>query len=199
MTQPNEGTPPAGDEGKGEGNEGAPPKYEGFKPVTYSTQQELDAAFAERANRAAETAKKEALKFLPEGTNPDDVVKGYTEWKAEQDKKKGPDALAREAHEKDKRELEQYKAKEAQALLAQKVSQDPDLKVGDTAIPASLLRGTTEEEMKAFGKELINFFSSVSGNGVRSPAYNPLQGQGGTPPPQAGDPIRNYLATGTFQ
>lgn len=177
-----------GDAGKGGGNE--------FKPVTYSTQEELDAAFADRATRAAESAKKEALKGLPEGVALDDAVARYNEWKIAEDAKKGPEAIAREEAQAAQRELARYKNKEAQELLANEVAKT--LKIGETPIPASLLRGSTKEEMTAFGQQLISFFGQVQGSGVRSPMYNPLQGSGEGGQQPAVDPLRAYFETGQF-
>ena len=61
-----------GQGGDGKGGEGAAPA-DGFKPVTYSSQAELDAAFATRADQA----RRAALKDLPEGVSLDQVLEGY--------------------------------------------------------------------------------------------------------------------------
>ena len=182
-----------GQGGSGDGGDGKKPD-EGFKPVTYSSQEELDAAFSERANRAAENARKEALKGLPEGVKLSDLVALHNQRVEEENKKKSPEALEREAREKAERELERYKNKEARAAAAATVAKD--LKIGDTPIPASLLAGDTEDEMKAHGAALIEFFNSVTG--PRRPGYNPDQGRSNEDRAASEDPIRTYMATGQF-
>lgn len=168
----------------------------GFKPVTFQTQQELDAAFAERATRAAQSAKAEALKDLPEGAQLSDVVQGYQAWKAAEDAKKDPATKEREAREAAERELQQYKEKEARTALADQVSREDGMKIGETAIPASLLVGNTAEEMRAYGKQLIEFYNGLTG--PRAPGHNPLQGRNGEDKVTKEDPIRSFLSTGTF-
>ena len=171
---------------------------DGFKPVTYNTQDELNAAFADRATRAAEAARTEALKSLPSGVDMEAVVKGYTDWKAAEDAKKDPAVLAAEKTAEVQRELDAYKAKDQLAALRTEVAKDESLKFQDTPIPAELLAGSNKEEMLAHGKALIAFIEVLANAGVRTPQYNPLQGTSGTQQAPAVDPIRGYLATGQF-
>lgn len=199
MSEGNEGT---GDQGQGNqdqgGNGGSGDEGKGFKPVTYSTQAELDAAFAERATRAANSAKAEALKALTDaGVSVEDALEAYNAKKAAEDAKKDPAVKEREKYERTQRELQAYKDKEARDKLAGEVAKA--LKIGETPIPAELLAGTTKEEMQAHGKALIEFFGAISGQqGPRPPAYNPLQGQNGNDKVIAGDPLRSFLETGSF-
>jgi hypothetical protein len=171
----------------------------GFKPVTFSTQEELDAAFADRATRAANSAKAEALKVFQEaGASPEEALEAWTKVKAEEDAKKDPAVKEREAREKAERELQAYKNREARALLSKEVAKD--LKVGDTPVPAELLAGSTKEEMEEHGKNLVAFIQQVTGqSGPRAPGYNPQQGYSNQDQVAAGDPIRNMLYTGQFQ
>jgi hypothetical protein len=177
----------------GDGGNGGDGK-QGFQPVTYKSQEELDAAFAERANRAAENARREALKGLPEGVKLTDLVDLHNQRVEEENKKKDPATKEREAREKAERELAAYKNKEVRAGLATQVAKD--LKIGDTPIPASLLAGDTEDELKAHGAALIEFFESVTG--PRPPRHNPHQGRNGDDSGPKEDPIRAYMATGQF-
>lgn len=194
----NEGTGAQGQGANGGQGGGKPPEGTGFKPVTYNTQEELNAAFADRATRAAEAAKAEALKGLPEGVDLSGVLEGYTAWKTAEDAKKDPAVREREAHEATQRELAAYKAKEARGLLSKEVAKD--LKIGEHPIPAELLAGTTKEEMQASGQAIIAFIEGLVGkNGVKPPAYNPGQGHSNQDQVHSGDPIRNLFMTGQFQ
>jgi hypothetical protein len=183
------GNDPSGATGGGDNN--------GFKPVTYNSQEEMDAAFAERATRAANSAKAEALKGLPDGVDLATAVSGYAEWKKAEDAKKDPAVLEREKHSETQRELQRYRDKEARDTLSREVAKD--LKVGENPIPAELLAGTTKEEMEAHGKALIAFIEMLAGNGPRPPAYNPNQGHSQQDQVTSGDPIRNLFMTGQFQ
>lgn len=185
---------PGNNGGEGGGNGG-----DGFKPVTYSTQAEMDAAFADRAKRAADSAKAEALKvFTDAGVSAEDALEAYNAQKAEEEAKKGPEAKERERAEHDRAELRSYKAKEARDKLAKEVSKD--LKFGDTPIPAELLAGTTKEEITAHGAALLAFIEQLAGQqGPRAPQHNPLQGHNGQDKVNAGDPLRNFFTTGSFQ
>lgn len=192
---------PSGDQGNsgqggagGDGGQGGDEGKQGFQPVTYKTQEELDAAFAERASRAAENAKKEALKGLPEGVKLSDLVDLHNQRVEEENKKKDPATKEREAREKAERELAKYRSKEVRAQLASQVAKG--LKVGDTPIPAALLAGDTEDELKAHGAALIEFFNSVTG--PRPPRHNPDQGRNGDDNAPSEDPIRSFMATGQF-
>ena len=169
-----------------------------FQPVTYKTQEELDAAFSERATRAANSARAEALKFLPEGVKPEDLVNGYQEWRKAEDAKKDPAVLEREKHAETQRQLQAYREKEAREALSKEVAKE--LKIGDTPIPAELLAGTTKEAMQAHGAALISFIEQLAGKpGPRPPAHNPNQGYNHQDTVAAGDPIRNFFTTGSFQ
>jgi hypothetical protein len=193
-----EGTPKAGETGgAGEGGN-KPPEGTGFKPITYNTQAEMDAAFADRATRAGDAARQEALKDLPQGADLKSVLEGYTAWKTAEDAKKDPAVREREAHEATQRELAVYKAKEAQGVLAREVAKD--LKIGEHPIPAELLAGTTKEEVVEHGKSIIAFIEMLAGgrNGVKPPAYNPNQGHSQQDQVKSGDPIRNLFMTGQF-
>lgn len=175
-----------------------------FQPVTFKTQAEMDAAFAERANRAATSAKAEAVKPLQDlGIGVDEAARIVAEHKAAEEAKKDPAVREREAHERTQRELQEYKNKEARDKLSVEVAKDLKVKVGtqEIPIPAQLLAGTTKEEMVAHGQSIIEFFGSlgVQNGGARPPAYNPLQGQNGQDTVQAGDPLRNFFQTGSFQ
>lgn len=172
----------------------------GFQPITYSTQAELDAAFSERANRAAATARAEALKGLPDGVDLNGVLTGYTEWKKAEDAKKDPAVLANEKTLEVQRELDAYKAKEAVAKLRTEVSKDDSLKIADgVQLPPELLAGSTKEEMLAHGKQILEFFSSLAGSVPRAPGYNPLQGHSQQQQQRSADPIRGFFETGSFQ
>lgn len=193
----------AGGDGGGNGGEGAPGGEQGkdgkneFKPVTYNTQEELNAAFAERSTRAADTARKEALKAFEEaGATPDQAIEAWKAHKAAEDAKKDPAVREREARENVERELAEYKAKEARTALAGEVAKE--LKIGDTPIPANLLAGANKEEMVAHGQALIAFIEQLSEGYVRAPQYNPNQGYGGEQKVTSGDPLRNYVNTGQF-
>ena len=173
---------------------------EGFKPITYSTQAELDAAFSERANRAAATARAEALKGLPDGVDLNTALTGYNEWKKAEDAKKDPAVLANEKVAEVQRELEAYKAKEAVTKLRTEVSKDESLKIADgVQLPPELLAGSTKEEMLAHGKAILEFFSGLAGSAPRAPGYNPFQGHSEQQQAKVGDPIRNFFETGSFQ
>ncbi|UOW93075.1 scaffolding protein [Mycobacterium phage NoShow] len=186
------------------GSDGKQQENNSFKPVTYNSQEELDAAFADRATRAAESAKQEALKALTDaGVSVEDALAAYNAQKAAEDAKKDPAVKEREAREKAERELAEYKARETQGKLRVEVAKDLKVKIGntETPIPAELLAGTTKEEMQEHGKSLIAFIGQLAGQaqaGPRSPGYNPLQGQNGNDKVAAGDPLRNYFQTGSF-
>ena len=173
---------------------------EGFKPVTYSTQAELDAAFSERANRAAAAAKAEALKGLPDGVDLATALNGYTEWKKAEDAKKDPAVLAAEKTAEVQRELDAYKAKEQLANLRTEVAKDDSLKIADgVSLPPTLLAGSTKEEMLAHGKAILEFFSTLAGSAPRAPGYNPFQGHTEQQQQRPADPIRGFFETGSFQ
>lgn len=199
----NEGGQQQGEEKPGDGQQqqGGDGKQEEqkFQPVTYKSQEELDAAFSDRATRAAESAKKEALKsFEDAGATPDQALEAWKAWKAEEDKKKSPEALEREKRETAERELQTYKNKEARDKLSKEVSQN--LKVGDHPLPAELLAGSTKEEMEAHGKSIIAFIEQLAGkSGPRSPEYNSAQGYSQQDKVNSGDPLRNLFMTGSFQ
>ena len=187
----------AGGEGGGTGG-GQQQQTNDFKPVTFKTQDEMDAAFADRATRAATSAKAEVLKPFQElGVEPDAALEAYKAWKAAEDAKKDPAVLEREKNEQLNRELQEYKNKEARGKLAAEISKE--IKIGDTPIPAELLAGSTKDEMVAHGNAIIAFFQTLAGQtGPRAPQFNPLQGTGGEQKLQAGDPLRNYFETGQF-
>ena len=190
------GTGTEGD-GKTETGQGA---GDGFKPVTYQTQAELDAAFSERAYRAAAAARAEALKGLPDGVDLATALQGYTEWKKAEDAKKDPAVLANEKNAEIQRELDAYKAKEALATLRTEVAKDDSLKIADgVQLPANLLAGSTKEEMLAHGKAILDFFSSLANTAPRAPGYNPFQGHTEQQQQRSADPIRSYFETGSFQ
>jgi hypothetical protein len=193
----NNNGPDGGNAGADNGGEGD----KGFQPITYNTQEELNAAFADRATRAAEAAKNEALKPLVEAGVPlEDALAAYNEKKAAEDAKKDPAVREREAHEQTQRELAAYKAKEARDTLSKEVAKE--LKIGDHPIPAELLAGTTKEAMLDHGKAIIAFIEGLAGGtvGVRPPAYNPDQGYNSQDSSKtSSDPIRNMMMTGSFQ
>lgn len=195
--------PDNANEGEGANKGGANGGGDGFKPVTYSTQEELDAAFAERATRAANSAKSEALKaFTDAGVSAEDALAGYAEWKKAEDAKKDPAVLEREKHAQTQQELQRYRDKEAREALGKEVAKDLKIKVGtnELPIPAELLAGTTKEEMTAHGQALIAFIQSLTGqSGPRPPAYNSQQGYSQQDQVATGDPIRNLFMTGQFQ
>ena len=187
----------AGGEGGGAGG-GQQQQTNEFKPVTFKTQDEMDAAFADRATRAATSAKAEVLKPFQElGVEPGAALEAYKAWKAAEDAKKDPAVLEREKNEQLNRELQEYKNKEARGKLAAEISKE--IKIGDTPIPAELLAGSTKDEMVAHGNAIVAFFQALAGQtGPRAPQYNPLQGTSGEQKVAAGDPLRNYFETGTF-
>lgn len=191
----------AGDGAKGGDDKGGD-QNNGFKPVTYSTQEELNAAFADRAQRAADSAKQEALKvFTDAGVSAEDALEAYNAQKAAEDAKKDPSVKDREKHEKTQRELQAYKDKEARDKLSVEVAKDLKIKIGNDEhpIPASLLAGTTKEAMLDHGKAIIEFIGQLAGQqGPRAPQHNPLQGHSGEDKVQAGDPLRNFFQTGSF-
>ena len=188
-TGPDQGQP--GDKG-GEGDAG---KKDDFQPITYKTQEELDAAFGERATRAANAARTEALKaFTDAGVSVEDAIAAAAAQKAAEDAKKSPATLEREKREAAERELEKYKSKEARAALATEVAKT--VTVGDQPLPASLLAGDTKEEMEAFAKSLVDFINSVAG--PRGPRHNPDQGHSQNDQASSGDPVRNWMSTGVF-
>ncbi|AZS06572.1 scaffolding protein [Mycobacterium phage JacoRen57] len=183
-------------------NQGGDGNNSNFTPVTFKTQAELDAAFAERATRAANSAKQEALKPLQEaGIGVDEALQAYQKVKAEEDAKKDPATKERERNAQLERELQEYKNKEARAQLSAEIAKDLKVKVGqqEVPLPAELLAGSTKEEIEAHGKAILEFVGSIVGQaGPRPPAYNPLQGQNGQDKIQAGDPLRNFFSTGSF-
>ena len=187
----------AGDGDKSEDGKGG---GDGFKPITYNTQAELDAAFSERANRAAATARAEALKGLPDGVDLATALQGYTEWKKAEDAKKDPAVLANERAAEIQRELDAYKAKEQLAALRTEVAKDDSLKIADGVnLPANLLAGSTKEEMLAHGKQILEFFSTLANSVPRAPGHNPFQGHSEQQQQRSADPIRGLFETGSFQ
>lgn len=192
------GTEGDGNKKPSDDNKGA---GDGFKPVTYQTQAELDAAFSERANRAAAAARAEALKGLPDGVDLATALQGYTEWKKAEDAKKDPAVLANEKAQEIQRELDAYKAKEQVAKLRTEVSKDDSLKIADGVnLPPELLAGSTKEEMLAHGKAILDFFSTLAaGSAPRAPGYNPFQGHTEQQQQRSADPIRSFFETGSFQ
>lgn len=189
-----------GDQGQGGGD--GKQEEQKFQPVTYKSQEELDAAFSERATRAANSAKAEALKaFTDAGVSAEDALAAYNAQKEAEEAKKGPEAKEREKAEKDRAELRRYKDKEVRDKLSVEVAKDLKIKVGqqEVPIPAVLLAGTTKEEMVEHGRAIIEFFGSLTGQqGPRPPNWNPLQGQNGEDKVHAGDPLRNFFETGSF-
>lgn len=162
-----------GNEG-GDGKAGEGAGGEGFKPVTYSTQEELNAAFADRASRAAAQAKAEALKGLPEGVSLEDVLAGFTAHKTAEDAKKDEVTREREAREAAERKLAERDAADALRVKAGEIAKE--IKIGDTPVPAELLRGSNEDELKAHGEALKAFIEPLIG--PRGPRHNPDQGGG---------------------
>lgn len=200
---PDGGQQQQGGQGQGGGDGGKQQEQNsGFKPVTYKTQEELDAAFADRATRAAESAKAEALKaFTDAGVSTEDAIAAFNAQKAAEEAKKDPAVKEREARERAERELAGYKAKEARDKLSVEVAKNLKVKVGntETPIPASLLAGTTKDELEASGKAIIEFIGQLAGQvGPRAPQHNPLQGANGQDKVAAGDPLRNFFQTGSF-
>ena len=178
----------AGD-GKPAGN--AP---EGFKPITYSSQAELDAAFATRADQA----RRAALKGIPEGMTLEQVLEGYNAHSKAEDAKKDEVTRERDARLAAEAKAQRYEQQQARDKLAGEVA--GNVKIGDKAIPASLLRGTTKEELEASAQEIKSFVESL-GPAPRAPGYNPFQGGGSAAGAGEGskeDPLRTYLATGSF-
>lgn len=197
---PETGNKGGGDDG---GNKGGDDGKNSFKPVTFNSQEEYDAAMGERATRAANSAKAEALKAFQEaGASPDEALEAWKAHKAAEDAKKDPAVKGREKHDRTQRELQAYKDKEARDKLSIEVAKGLKLKVGEVEhpIPAELLNGSTKEEMQASGKAIMEFFNTlgVTPGGRRAPGYNPLQGQNGDDKITAGDPLRNFLQTGSF-
>lgn len=167
---------------------------EGFKPVTYSSQAELDAAFATRADQA----RRAALKDLPEGVSLEQVLEGYKAAQAAEDAKKDEVTRERDARLAAEAKAQRYEQQQARDKLAGEVA--GNVKIGDKAIPASLLRGTTKEELEASAQEIKSFVESL-GPAPRAPGYNPFQGGGSAAGAGEGskeDPLRTYLATGSF-
>jgi len=203
MSEQNNGpdTSQQGGQGQG-GSDGKQEQQDGFKPITYNSQAEMDAAFAERANRAKETGKQEALKaFTDAGVSIEDALEAYNAQKAAEDAKKDPAVKERERAERVERELRAYKDKEAREKLAGEVAKTLKVKVGqqEVPIPASLLAGSTKDELEASGNALIEFIGQFTGmQGGRPPQHNPFQGNGGDQKITSGDPFRNYLETGSF-
>lgn len=183
-----------GQGGEGDGKGGAGKAPEGFTPVTYSSQAELDAAFATRADQA----RRAALKDLPEGVSLEDVLKGYNSAKEAEDAKKDEVTRERDARLAAEAKAKRYEDQQARDKLAGEVA--GNVKIGDKAIPASLLRGTTKEELEASAQEIKSFVESL-GPAPRAPGYNPFQGGGSAAGAGEGskeDPLRTYLATGSF-
>lgn len=185
-----------GQGGEGDGKGGAGKAPEGFTPVTYSSQAELDAAFATRADQA----RRAALKDLPEGVSLEDVLKGYNSAKEAEDAKKDEVTRERDARLAAEAKAKRYEDQQARDKLAGEVA--GNVKIGDKPIPASLLRGTTKEELEASAQELKSFYESL-GPAPRAPGYNPFQGGGASVEESAAgagkeDPLRTYFATGSF-
>jgi hypothetical protein len=186
-----------------DGSPGQPPQQEQspppeqktpeFKPVTYSTQAELDAAFAERAARAASSAVK-PIEDLGIGVN--DALQIIKDHQAAEEAKKDPATKEREARQRAEQELAEYKSREARANLAAEIART--LKVGDTPLPAELLTGNTREEMISSGQALVNFIGGLVSGVKRPPGHNPLQGNNDNGKTATGDPLRNYFSTGSF-
>ncbi|WKV22179.1 head scaffolding protein [Mycobacteroides phage 8UZL] len=179
----------AGNGGGGEGNGGG---GEGFKPVTFSTQEEMNAAFADRAQRAAAQAKQEALKGLPEGVSLDDVLAGFNAYKQAEDAKKDEVTKEREAREAAERKLQAIE--QAQQLRTKAGEIAKEFKVGDTPIPAELLRGGNEDELKAHAEAIKAFIEPLVG--PRGPRHNPDQGNNGGGKEPAGDWLRDTFFGG---
>ena len=140
-----------GQGGDGKGAEGAATggaPADGFKPVTYNSQAELDAAFSTRA----EQARRAALKDLPEGVSLEQVLEGYKAAQAAEDAKKDEVTRERDARLAAEAKAKRYEDQQARDKLAGEVA--ANVKIGDKAIPASLLRGTTKEELEASAQEL---------------------------------------------
>lgn len=171
MADPVDGNPTDAGKTPGSGGEG-----KGFTPVTYNTQEEMNAAFADRSTRAAESARKEALKGLPEGMTLEQVVEAANKFQQAENEKKDEVTREREAREAAESQLNAYKAAEAREALAKDVAKD--IKYGDIHIPHELLKGNTEDELKASGAALLAFLETLS-NGPRPPAHNKDQGAGG--------------------
>ena len=167
---------------------------DGFKPVTYSTQEELNAAFADRAARAATQAKADALKGLPEGVSLDDVLAGYSAHQKAEDAKKDEVTREREAREAAERKLAERDAADALRTKAGEIAKE--IKVGDTPLPAELLRGGNEDELKAHGEAIKTFIETLTG--PRGPRHNPDQGggKGGNENGPAGDWLRDTFFGG---
>jgi hypothetical protein len=187
-----------GGQGPEDQDQGAGDKQEdkGFQPVTYKSQEELDAAFANRADRA----RREALKGLPEGKTLEDVLKTYNEAAAAEDAKKDELTREREARQAAEAKAQTYEQQQARAQLAGEVA--ANVKVADQPIPASLLRGNTKEELEASAAELKTYCEALLQIPQRrAPDYNPFQGggqQGGGDQSPKLDPIRSYFETGSF-
>lgn len=183
-----------GNEGKG-GDGAGKAGDGGFTPITYNSQAELDAAFQSRTDQA----KRAVLKDLPEGKTLDDILAGYKAYTEAEDAKKDEITKERERAEAAEAKNKAYEAKQARDTLAGKVAEN--VKIGETAIPASLLSGTTQEELEASAKAIKAFVETLI-PAPRAPEYNPFQGgppaggPAGTPPKE--DPLRTYFSTGSF-
>ena len=185
-----------GNGGEGNQNQGGAGEgeNEGFKPVTYGSQAELDAAFATRADQA----RRAALKGIPEGMTLEQVLEGYNAHSKAEDAKKDEVTRERDARLAAEAKAQRYEQQQARDKLAGEVA--GNVKIGDKAIPASLLRGTTKEELEASAQEIKSFVESL-GPAPRAPGYNPFQGGGSAAGAGEGskeDPLRTYLATGSF-
>lgn len=181
----------SGDEGN-KGPEDTGKKDEGFKPVTFSTQEELNAAFASRSQRAAEVAKREALKGLPEGVSLDDVLAGFKANQEAEDAKKDAVTKEREAREAAERKLQAIEAQQQLRTKAGDIAKE--IKIGDTALPAELLRGSNEAELQAHGEALKAFIETLIG--PKGPRHNPDQGNNGTGKDAKGDWLRDTFFGG---
>lgn len=192
-----EGENNTGEQGK-EGEQGKQ-EENSFTPVTFKTQDEFDAAFKDRVERAEASAKADALKVLTDaGATPEQALEAWKTAKAEEDKKKGPEAVEREKRQEAERELAQYKNRELLEARRKDAAKDPALKINDqVSFPAELLAGDTKEAMIEHGKAIIAFFTGASI--PRAPGYNPGQGHSGNDKVTSGDPLRNYMQTGSFQ
>lgn len=84
-------------------------------------------------------------------------------------------------------ELEQYKQKEQMNEIARKVSEE-------TGVPADVLRGTTEEELKAHAESLKSYFAKPSAPFIGSDGFAPAkEGQGQTTSQKFADMIDELL------
>lgn len=178
-----------GPEGTGAGEGGKTEGNKPFTPVTYNSQEELNAAFADRSTRAAESARKEALKGLPEGMTLEQVVEAAGKFQQAENEKKDEVTRERERAEAAEAQIQAYKRAEARAALAKDVAKE--IKYGDVPVPAELLQGNTEDELKASGAAILAFLETL-GNGPRPPAHNKDQGAGGSGT-DAGGPTGDWL------